>query len=323
MSSIGPAGGRPDVKLALKIPRDRPFDVVGLGLNAVDFLCVIPRFPEPNTKLRMLQFARQGGGQVATALVTCARLGLRTKYIGKVGSDDLGRFSRASLVEEGVEASDVMVAVGARSQFAVILVEGATGDRTILWDRDARLALRPDELDPEKVCAGRVLHLDGHDVAAPLQAARWARARGIPVVLDAETVKEGTAELVRCVDVLITAAGFPQELSGVTDEAKALRALARLGPSVVCVTLGVRGALALYRGRFFPAPAFKVECVDTTGAGDVFHGAFIYGMLKGWALQTILRCANAAAAMKCRGLGGRQAIPTLPELREFLRHGET
>ena len=304
--------------LEVTVPDNKEFDVVGMGLNAVDYLCVVPHFPLYDSKMRMSAFAKEGGGQVATALVTCSRLGLKTRYIGKVGSDEMGLFSKESIRKDDVDVSHIIVQEGARNQFAFILVDAHTGERTIVWDRDPKLTISPNEMDKNVICSGRILHLDGHEVAASIQAAKWAREVGIPVVLDAETVKEGTEELLSLTDILITSSAFPQTLTGISDDIQALTKLSLYEPLIVCMTLGKDGALAFYKGKFIRSPGFNIKAVDSTGAGDVFHGAFIYGMLAGLPIEEILRFANAAAAMKCLSLGGRQGIPTLNEVIEFI-----
>ena len=308
------------MKLNIRFPAKAQFDVVGMGLNAVDHLCVVPHYPEFNSKVKMLEYSKQGGGQVATAMVTCVRLGLRARYIGKVGDDELGKFSLESLIQEGVDASAVMVEKGARSQFAFILVDEGSGERTIIWDRDDRLKIHPQQLDEETICSGKVLHLDTHEVEASIQAARWAKEKGIPVVLDAEKVMEGTAELLTWVDVLIADSTFPIRMTGCEDMRDAIEKLQRFGPPLVCVTLGKEGAIALYQGRIFNSPGFRIACRDTTGAGDVFHGAFIFGMLQNWEIEEIMRFSNAASALKCRSLGGRKGIPTYKEVKDFMEN---
>ena len=192
------------MRFNLSFPKDKPFDVVGMGLNSVDFLCVVPEFPAPNSKMKMLQFSKQGGGQVATALVALSRWGVKTKYIGKVGADELGQFSLNSIHQEGVDISSVAVEPNATNQFATIIVDGSTGDRTILWNRDDRLMYREGELRKEEVCCGRLLHLDGHDIRAAIQCARWAKEEHIPTVVDLDKVEPLTAELIGEVDFLIT-----------------------------------------------------------------------------------------------------------------------
>lgn len=296
----------------------RPFEVVGLGLNSVDDLCVVPHFPEFNTKVKMISLERQGGGQVATAMVALARWGLRVRYIGKVGGDELGRFSLESIRSEGVDVSFVTREPGVRNQYAFILIDARNGERTIIWDRDPRLMYKPGELPKEAVCSGRVLHLDGHDVGATLQALEWAREEGIPTVIDLDKVEEGTEEMVSKVDYLISSSRFPSRLTGIKDPERALRALGEMARGFVAMTLGAEGCLALTPNGPFHCSGFSVKPVDTTGAGDVFHAGFIFGLLQGWELERILEFANCVAAIKCTRLGGRPGIPTLTQALDFL-----
>ena len=297
--------------------QDKPFDVVGMGLNSVDFLCVVPEFPSPNSKMKMLQFSKQGGGQVATAMVALSRWGVKTKYIGKVGDDELGQFSLDSIRQEAVDVSSVIIELNATSQFAMIIVDGSTGERTILWNRDERLMYRKGELRKEEVCSGKILHLDGHDIHAALQCARWAREEGIPTVIDLDKAEPLTSELIKQTDFIITSSRFPTMYTGISDQKKALLELQKYTPGFLCSTLGDDGAVALVNGEFLHIEGCKVNAVDTTGAGDVFHSGFIYGLLQNWEVVQILRFANAAAALKCKELGGRSGIPSLEAVQEF------
>jgi sugar/nucleoside kinase (ribokinase family) len=298
--------------------QDKPFDVVGMGLNSVDFLTVVPRFPTLNSKMEMLQFSKQGGGQVATAMVALARWGVKTKYIGKVGEDELGQFSLDSIRQEGVDISSVSIEPNTTNQFAMIIVDGSSGERTILWNRDERLVYREGELRKEEVCSGKILHLDGHDIHAALQCARWAKEEGIPTIIDLDKVEPLTSELIKEIDFVITSSRFPTLFTRISDQEKALFELQKHTSGVVCSTLGLEGAVALINGKFLHVEGFKVDVVDTTGAGDVFHAGFIYGLLQNWEVAEILRFANAAAALKCRDLGGRKGIPTLEEVQRFI-----
>jgi len=296
----------------------KPFDVVGMGLNSVDFLSVVPEFPTPNSKMEMLRFSKQGGGQVATAMVALSRWGVKTKYIGKIGEDELGQFSLNSIRQEGVDISSVMMEPNTTNQFAMIIVEELSGDRTILWNRDERLMYREGELRKEEVCSGKILHLDGHDIHAALQSVRWAKEEGIPTVIDLDKVEPLTSELIKEIDFVITSSRFPMLFTGISDQKKALLELQKHTSGFLCITLGHEGAMALVNGEFLLIEGFKVKSVDTTGAGDVFHAGFIYGLLQNWELVEILRFANAVAALKCQELGGRKGIPTLEETQKFL-----
>jgi len=295
--------------------QEKLFDVVGMGLNSVDFVSVVPEFPAKNSKMKLLEFSKQGGGQVATALVALSRWGVKTRYMGKVGGDDLGHFSLNSIRQEGVDISSVTIDPDATNQFAFIIVDRPSGDRTILWDRDERLMYREGELRKEEVCSGKILHLDGHDIRATIRCAKWAKEEGIPTVLDIDKVEPPTPELIREIDFIITSSRFPKLMTGISDQEKALVDLQKYSPGFLCATLGHKGAMALVKGEILNMEGFKVESVDTTGAGDVFHAGFIYGHLQNWEVTEILRFANAAAALKCRDLGGRRGIPSLEEIQ--------
>jgi sulfofructose kinase len=299
-------------------PKYKPFDVVGMGLNSVDFLCVVPEFPTLNSKMRILKFSKQGGGQVATAMVALSHWGVKTKYLGKIGGDELGQFSLTSLREEGVDISSVTIEPSATNQYAMILVDGPSGERTILWDRDERLMYREGELRKENVCLGKILHLDGHDIRAALQCARWAREEKIPTVIDLDKVEPLTSELIKEIDFVVTSARFPRLFTGISDREKALMELQKYTPGFLCATLGHEGAVAFVKGELVYIKGFEVGAVDTTGAGDVFHAGFIYGLLENWEVEEILKFANAVAALKCRDLGGRKGIPTLDKVQKFL-----
>ncbi len=302
------------------MPQPR-FDAVGVGLNSVDLLCLVDRYPPFNTKSGLREVTRQGGGQAATAMAALARLGLRAAFIGAVGDDPEGAFSLQSLRGAGVNVEGVAVQPGRASQFAVVIVQGGggpeeRGGRTILWRREVEL--RPEEVREDIVKAGRILHIDGHSVEAELRAVGWAREEGIPVSFDAERVFPGTEELVRQTDFLVAGEEFPALLTGAGEPEEALRRIWRMGPRVAAMTLGARGAIAFDGERLHRSPAFPVEAVDTTGAGDVFHAGFVFGVLQRYPLPPTLRFANALAAMSCRRLGGRAGLPRLEEVEEFL-----
>ncbi len=311
------------MRFNLPFPKEKPFEVVGMGLNSVDFLCVVPGFPAPNSKMKMLQFSKQGGGQVATAMVALSRWGVKTKYIGKVGEDELGQFSLHSIRQEGVDVSSVIMEPNATNQFATIIVDRASGERTILWDRDERLMYREGELQKKEICSGKLLHLDGHDVRAAIQSASWAKEEGIPTVADPDKVEPLTSELIRKIDFVITSSGFPTLFTGISTLEKALAEMQTQIPGFLCATLGHEGAIAFMGGELLHVKGFETNAIDTTGAGDVFHAGFIYGLLQNWEVSEILRFANVAAALKCRELGGRKGIPTLEKIQSFLMSSDS
>jgi sugar/nucleoside kinase (ribokinase family) len=288
----------------------------------LDLLGVIDGFPGPDIKVPLLQFDVQGGGMVATALAACARLGLRTRYIGKVGGDYWSRLSLRTLSSEGIDVRHVIRVKGTPGHVSVVVADRATGARTLFFRRPPTYGIRPEELNREAVTAGRLLHVDGIDAAAALQAIRWAREAGMRVTMDGERIVEGIEEVWPLVDLLVCNPGFVRATTGHAALEDGLRELADRGPARVAVTLAGEGVLGLEGGRWVRLPGFRVEIVDTNGAGDVFHGACAFGELRGWPLTWVLTFANAVAAMKCRHLGGRRGIPRLPEVRDFLHaHG--
>jgi sugar/nucleoside kinase (ribokinase family) len=311
----------PSETFDVRFPDRKPFDLVGFGLNAVDHLCIVPQYPRFDTKTEILHYEKLAGGQVATTVTFVSRMGLRGKYIGKVGSDELGQFSLDSLHSERIDTSSVLIERGARNQYAFIIIDKGSGERTILWERDPRLSFRDLELRRDDICAGRVLHLDGHDYAAALRAATWAGEAGIPVVIDLDKVVPQSAELISKVDFLITSSNFPPDFTGIADPIQSLLELRNHCAGFLAVTLGAQGAMAVVGDTCVRFPAFKVHAVDTTGAGDIFHGGFIYGLLQNWSLEQIMSFANAAAGLNCTHLGARAGIPPLEEILQLAHSG--
>lgn len=309
------------MRIPLQLPGEKDFDAVGFGLNAVDHLIVAPEYPAFDTKVRFTEYERSAGGQTASAMVALQRLGLKTAYAGRFGSDKDGQFGLQSLQNESVNVEYADTIPGADNQIAFIIIDARSGERTIIWDRDERLSYRADEAPVELATRGRVLHIDAHDPPACAEMARTARAAGAIVTADIDNIYEGLPELLPLVDVLITSAEFPHQLTGIADlHAALIETKARYGCAIVGATLGARGALIYCDGQFIESPAFAVPggCRDTTGAGDAFHAGFIYGMLRDDDVEECMKLGNAVAALKCRALGGRAALPTVEELKEML-----
>ncbi len=301
------------------IPQNKPFDIVGLGINVVNYLYLLESFPEPDSKVDPLDFTMQGGGLVATAMVACARLGARTKYVGKVGKDEAGRWSTDSLASERIDVHHVVEDPAEHTRVTFGMIEKPTGRRTLIRNMPPLARLRPAEVPDEAVTCGRLLHLDGYEGPVAVWAAQCARAAGVPVSVDAERATECREELFPLTDILIVGQGLGAEITGRTTIPGILDGLAAYGPSVVGVTAGEEGATVRDAHETVFVPGFKVPVVDTTGAGDVFHGAFVTGVVWGWPLRECVRLGNAVAAMKCRTLGGRKGIPTLDEVRAFVK----
>jgi len=299
---------------------DGRWDVIGIGENSVDSVNLLPRYPQPSgpsAKMRIRERHVLCGGQMATAMCACASLGLRAKYVGVTGTDDNGRRIRAELQTRNVDISDLVIR-DVENRFAVILVDENTGDRMVLWDRDDRLRLRDSELPVDALGKTAVVHVDDVDDEVAIRAARLAREAGAMVTSDIDRLTPRTQELASTVTHAIFAQHVPTALTGVANTEAALRTLRRTLDNVLVVTMGEHGASALDGDRFYHEPAFAVHAVDTTGAGDVFRGGFIYALVNGQPLDQALRTANAAAAVSCTRLGALNGVPTLAEVRELM-----
>jgi ribokinase len=292
--------------------------VAGLGQCSLDYLCTIDAYPPVDTKCEFSDFLVQGGGPVATALVVLARWGMGARFAGTVCGDPFGRVILEGLREEQVDTSAVRVEKGDRSQFAFICVERGTGKRTIFWGRPEASSFPAGDVPEGFLDGADALHLDGLFIKASLDLARKAKERDIPVVLDAGSIRPGMLELVRYTDHLIAAENFLDRFRPEASLRSRLEALREMGPQVVTVTLGGRGSVSLWEDAPHRLPALQVEARDTTGAGDVFHGAYIYGLLQGWPVPDRIRWATVSAGLSCRSLGGRSGIPGLEEVQARL-----
>jgi sugar/nucleoside kinase (ribokinase family) len=260
---------------------------------------------------------------VASALVACSRLGLRTKYVGTAGDDERGRVQLDALRAASVDVSDVQIRHGCPNQSAYIIIDRSTGERTIFWRRDECLRIHPEDISETQVTCGRLLLIDGHDTPAVARGAEIARARHIPVVVDVDTIYSGFDSVLPNVDYLVASSEFPAAWTGENDPFLALEKIQnRYGMRVAAMTLGAHGALARESASFVYSPAFVVNCVDTTGAGDVFHGAFCYAVLEDMPLREALEFSNAMAALNCRAYGARGGISGAEQVRDLMRRGE-
>jgi sulfofructose kinase len=295
-------------------------DLVGVGLNATDTLIRLPHYPMLGSKVEFRSADILPGGQVATAVAACQQWGLRTRYVGKIGDDNAAAIHRAEFAHLGVETY-LVTASGCASQQAVILVDDA-GERTVLWKRDNGLTLQPEELRREWIVNARVLHVDGHDTAAAAVAAGWARDAGVPVIADLDDLYPGVEALLGKIDYLITSRDIPGRLTGDQNLRQSLPEVRNhYGCRLTAATLGHEGVLAWDGSHFHYAPAFQVKTVDTTGAGDIFHAGFIYGLLQGWPLPRQLDFACAAAALNCTAAGARGGIQSVEDIEKLVASG--
>jgi sugar/nucleoside kinase (ribokinase family) len=296
----------------------KAWDVVGIGESSVDFVYRVSGAVEPGAKRPIAAHRVSYGGQVATTLAACAAFGLRTAYLGAFGHDGHGAGLRDSLAARDVDVSHAVVRT-VPNRYAVIVVDGRSGERTVFWSRDPGLRLAAADVPRQVVARSRLLHVDDTDPDAALAAIAVAREAGIPITCDVDSVTDATAAVLDGVTVPILAERVPEALTGEAEPARALRALRRQrGHDLLCVTLGARGALLLDGDRLHTAAAPVVDVVDTTAAGDVFRGAFIHGLLRGDPPDAILRIAVAAAALACTREGALDAVPSPGEVRRLL-----
>jgi sugar/nucleoside kinase (ribokinase family) len=292
-------------------------DLVGVGLNATDTLIPLADYPARGSKVEFRGATVMPGGQTATTVVACQSWGMSTRYVGKLGDDDAARLHREAFVRAGVEARLIEVSEAASPQ-SLIIVDGG-GERTVLCRKDERLILQPGDIDRGWIENARALHVDGYDTAAATLAAGWARAAGIPVIADLDELYPGVERLIENVDYLIVSRDFPSRLMKERDLEKALRGMQlRFGCTLTAATLGEDGVLAWDGTRLHHSSAYRVPVVDTTGAGDLFHAGFIYGLTQGWLLERQLDFACAAAALNCTASGARGGIGSVSAIEELM-----
>ena len=304
----------------------RKFDVVGLGVCTLDLLMVVDELPGEESVQRAQDSVLQGGGPIATALVALARLGSRTAMLDKVGDDWRGRLIIDEFRKEDVVTEWMRVAAGRTSSIASILVRKGDGARSIVFSPGDAGELNPDELPEDVIAATKVLHLNGRHWDASLKAAQMARAHGVKVSFDggANRYRDDIPELIALTDICIVARDFAFAFSGAREVETAANRLLAAGPEIVVITAGVEGSLIFAKGTesFHQLALAAAPTVDTTGAGDAYHGAFLHGIVTGQNLKGCAALAGAVAALNTRKLGGRSALPTIAEAARFMEsHG--
>lgn len=309
------------MQFPFSLSQNKEFDVIGFGTNAVDYLIQVPEYPAFNSKIELTDHTQAAGGEVATAMAGLRRLGLKTSYIGRFGSDTAGDFGMQSLRDEGVDLQFAEQIDGARTQIAFIVIDDRSGERTVIWQRDKKLWYEAGDAPVEAVGLAKVLHFTPHDVKACLAMAKRAKEEGVIVSVDIDNLFEGVQELLSYVDIFIASADFPKKLFGTRDRREAVREIKSLfGCGIVGVTLGEAGSILLCGDHFIETPGFAVPggCKDTTGAGDSFRVGLLYGLVTGSSVEESARMANAVAALKCRAIGARTSLPEKGELYDFL-----
>jgi sulfofructose kinase len=307
----------------------RKNQIVGLGLSTLDVLIRLGDMPTWEHGARIGAFGFDGGGPVGTAMCAAARLGATVGFVGTAGNDRVADLKVELLAEYGVEISHLLRRDAPEDQVVIVYVDSRTGERTFSgFGRPRQNLLKPEELDKDYFLSADYLHLEGFHPEAALQAAKWMHEAGKTVVIDgsktnAPDVRPYYRELIPYVDVLVCGEGFGRALSGgIEDLYEAGERILEMGPRIVVQTEGADGSYTVTKDDRFHTPAFPVEVVDTTGAGDVFHGAYIVGLLHGWDLRTVALFSTAVSASKCQRLGGRGPIPTYDQVVAFLQERE-
>jgi sugar/nucleoside kinase (ribokinase family) len=305
---------------------DRKFDVVGLGVSTLDLLLLVDELPGRECVQQARDYSLQGGGPVATAMVALARLGSRTAMIDKVGDDWRGRLIIDQFRKENVAIEWLRIAAGCTSSIASILVRKEDGARAIVFSPGDAEEINPNELPEDVIAQARILHLNGRHWDASRKAAQLARKHGVKVSFDggANRYRDDISSLISLTDICIVARQFAFAFSGTKEVAAAARHLLDAGPEIVVITAGSEGSWLFSRNfEAFHQPAFSTgSSLDTTGAGDAYHGAFLHGIVTGLDIKGCATLASAVGALNTRQLGGRSALPTMAQAVRFMEmHG--
>ena len=292
--------------------------VCGIGQCSLDYLALIGSYPDVDTKKEVLLWDEQGGGPVATALVALSRLGVQCKFHGITSNNEAGEKISNSLAKEKIDIAGLLRRENSDPQQAFIAIDKNSGKRTIFWKRPSGKELGPEELDNDFLDSSDFLLLDGLMKDVSLYAAKKAQSLNIPVMLDAGRLREGMLEIAQKSDYVVASEEFAKDLGWSENSDAFEKEVKKLGCKVVTFTFGNRGSITYNNNEIIRIPAFKVDAVDTTGAGDVFHGGYIFGLLQGFEIIDSVRFASALAAMNCRAIGGRTGIPSLNEVYKFL-----
>ena len=302
------------------------YDLVGIGDPFLDLVIKLPQLPDKNVNCRMDDYCFQGGGNVPTALVAASRLGLRCALFGSVGDDLFGRMSMSDLEYNGIDVSKMFIDKGRKSNFCLCVTESAIEGKEFISKPGDFRELTPDDLDEEAIRSAKILHT-GLITPTVLKACEWIHESGGKVSIDAAYYRPYVYENYRHFDFFIGSELYYNvmcEEKGYdpAEYEKNMRLLTEEGPEVVIFTFGGDGCRGVHAGGYFEIPAIPVDVVDTTGAGDTFHGAFDYAWLQGWDAEKCARFSTGVSAIKCTRPGGRAGIPTLEVLQKFLTTGE-
>lgn len=296
---------------------DTPPDIIGIGICTVDHLLSVSQMPQYGSSIKASKYLQQSGGLVASALVAATRLGATTKIYARIGDDDEGRYIQQDLEREGVDASKLIIQPNTDTHISVILVDNKTGERSFIsrWATGSPIAI--NEISQADITSAKILFLDAV-TEGTLQAAQWAREAGVTVVIDPSCPFEEAKALLPWVDVPIVPESFAKGWMPDKPAEAVVQSLYDLGARIAVVTLGERGCVVCSADGVQAFPTIPVDVVDTTGAGDAFHGAFMVGLLQDWDVPRMAQFASAVGAMNCRFLGGRTGLPTRQEVDAFI-----
>lgn len=292
-------------------------DIIGIGICTVDHLLSVSQMPQYGLSIRASNYLRQSGGLVASALVAATRLGATTKVVARIGDDDEGQYIHDDLNREGVDTSKLRTEVDTHTHIAMILVDDKTGERSFVSRWATGSSINLNEISQDDITSAKILFVD-NVTEATLQAAQWAKEAGVTVVIDPACPFDTLKELLPWVDVPIVPESFATQWMPNDPPEKAAEALYDLGARIAIVTLGERGCVVCSTDGVQSYPTIPVKVVDTTGAGDAFHGAFMYALLQDWELPRMVQFAAAVGAMNCRFLGGRTGLPTRQAVDDFI-----
>lgn len=298
------------------------FDVVGIDTPCMDMLVHLKKLPKPNESGPVLGNSWQGGGKVATGVVASARLGASVAILGAVGDDVYGDFCIADFVRHGIDVSGMKKKADYKTALSIVLSDEETRGRNILYNpRGKRIKIEMEDIDFDMIKQAKILHLASvTDVT--MAAAKVAKENGVKVLYDADGYSEELKNMLPYIDILIASEFVYDTLFDNDHYEENLKESMTWGPEVVIYTLGGKGCVGMWEDHYFAEPTFDVTVVDTVGAGDVFHGAYVFGMTQGWNPQEIARFSNAVSSIKCTRIGGRAGIPTLQNVLNFMKTGE-
>lgn len=290
------------------------YDCIGIGFCVVDYQCLLERFPAIDEKTVAKTYVHQGGAPVVTALTALGKWKRDVAMIGIAGDDDEGRFITREMASYGIDASRVILSKKTDTKKAFVWIDMTTGSRTIVLGRSRMIPLPASAASESNLPFCRVFHTDGRETPVALKAMRLVRKRGGETVIDAGTPREQMDELFTHSDHFVASHAFMRKFFGVRAKPEnAIWKILERGPKVALITLGEKGCIGATAEGEFRVPAFsrKGFIVDTTGAGDVFHGGYIHGLLNGWPPERCAEFANAAAFLSCGSIGARAGIPPL------------